>query len=470
MTVDEAAGIMTFTATLNQNVAGGFTLDVSTVTGGINGDATGGGTDFTNITNQQLTFTGTAGETQTFKVNINDDSIDESDEFFKVQMSNISNALVDITDDATGTITDDDTAPTTSNSVVVTNEDTTYVFEAGDFPFADADVGDSLNSVTITTLEDDGSLEFFDGTNWVAVNVSQTITKVDIDAGNLRFVPDADENDLTSAPHTRYTTFGFVVSDGTNTSSPATMTVNVNPVNDEPAGTDQTITTTEDVAYSFTPADFGFSDVEGDLFNEVVIEPLVGGSIGTLTFNGTEVTTTTTIAFADIGQLVYTPAQDEYGTGVASFDFQVVDDGGTANGGIDTDQSPNMITFDVTSQNDNFVDDDETLTVNEDSTLTGNVLTGTSSPDGPVSVTEFVVDGTTYSAGSTATISGIGTLTIDPNGSFTFIPEPNYNGPVPTATYTMTDGSGANETSTLSIDVRPKNDNFVDDDEALTVN
>ena len=73
-------------------------------------------------------------------------------------------------------------------------------------------------------------------------------------------------------------------------------------------------------------------------------------------------------------------------------------------------------------------------------------------------MTEFVVDGTTYSAGSTATISDIGTLTIDPNGSFTFIPEPNYNGPVPTATYTMTDGSGANETSTLSISVTLEND------------
>ena len=38
------------------------------------------------------------------------------------------------------------------------------------------------------------------------------------------------------------------------------MTVNVTSVNDAPAGTNKTITTLEDTAYTFTAADFGFSD------------------------------------------------------------------------------------------------------------------------------------------------------------------------------------------------------------------
>ncbi len=36
------------------------------------------------------------------------------------------------------------------------------------------------------------------------------------------------------------------------------------------------------------------------------------------------------------GNLVFTPAASTHGAGYASFTFQVQDDGGTANGGVDT--------------------------------------------------------------------------------------------------------------------------------------
>ena len=39
-----------------------------------------------------------------------------------------------------------------------------------------------------------------------------------------------------------------------------TMTVNVTAVNDAPAGTNNTVTTLEDTPYTFTAADFGFTD------------------------------------------------------------------------------------------------------------------------------------------------------------------------------------------------------------------
>ena len=46
-------------------------------------------------------------------------------------------------------------------------------------------------------------------------------------------------------------------------------------------------------------------------------------------------------AAADItgGKLVFTPAANANGAGYASFTFQVQDDGGTANGGVDLDPS-----------------------------------------------------------------------------------------------------------------------------------
>ena len=60
-------------------------------------------------------------------------------------------------------------------------------------------------------------------------------------------------------------------------------------------------------------------------------------------------------------------------------------------------------------------------------------------------VTQFVIGGTPYpivsGADNTATIAGVGDVTIASDGSLTFVPVLNYNGIVPTITYTLTDGA-----------------------------
>ena len=50
----------------------------------------------------------------------------------------------------------------------------------------------------------------------------------------------------------------------------------------------------------------------------------------------------------DAGKLTYTPVADANGAAYTNFTFQVRDDGGTANGGVDLDQSANTLTIDVT--------------------------------------------------------------------------------------------------------------------------
>ena len=81
----------------------------------------------------------------------------------------------------------------------------------------------------ITTLENNGDLEWFNGSSWVDVTLNQVISAADIGAGRLRFVPDPDENG------SNYATVGFMVSDGTSFSASAyTLTVNVTAVNDGP--------------------------------------------------------------------------------------------------------------------------------------------------------------------------------------------------------------------------------------------
>jgi hypothetical protein len=52
------------------------------------------------------------------------------------------------------------------------------------------------------------------------------------------------------------------------------------------------------------------------------------------------------------GVFVYEPAANANGANYSSFTFQVRDNGGTANGGQNTDGTPNTITFDVTAVND----------------------------------------------------------------------------------------------------------------------
>ncbi|NYG34495.1 type I secretion C-terminal target domain-containing protein [Sphaerotilus montanus] len=94
----------------------------------------------------------------------------------------------------------------------------------------------------------------------------------------------------------------------------------------------------------------------------------------------------------------------------------------------------------------------------EDTPITGSVLTNDTDANGdPLTVTGFSVGGTPYVPGTTATIPGVGTITIAPTGVYTFNPLPNYDGPVPVITYTVTDGANP-VNGTLTLTINPVND------------
>ncbi|HEY8604778.1 Ig-like domain-containing protein, partial [Tsuneonella suprasediminis] len=118
-------------------------------------------------------------------------------------------------------------------------------------------------------------------------------------------------------------------------------------------------------------------------------------------------------------------------------------------------------TFNWTVTNPEPVATDDSATTNEDTPVSGNVLTNDSDPDGDtLSVTSFTVAGdpATHTAGDTVTIAGVGTITIGSNGDYTFTPDANWNGTVPTITYTVSDGEGGSDTADLDITVDPVND------------
>ncbi|MEK6151612.1 Calx-beta domain-containing protein [Flavobacteriaceae bacterium 3-367] len=124
VTVDEAAGTATFTAThTGANASGPFTVNYQTV----NGTATAG-SDYTAIGSGTLNFNGTSGDTDQITVTITDDSTIESTETFTIQLTGTSDGSVVITDTATGSITDNDsliiTDGTTTNTCSSTFFDT----------------------------------------------------------------------------------------------------------------------------------------------------------------------------------------------------------------------------------------------------------------------------------------------------------------------------------------------------------
>ena len=192
----------------------------------------GTATEISDYTIGSTSLTLTAGATSvTTTVTAVQDTIDEPDETVIVTASNGSTAI----GSATVTITDDDAPgtivanapPTSSPSEVDVTEDMVYTFAAADFSFSDTDTGDTLSSVKVETLPALGSLTL----SGAAVSAMDTVTKAQLDNGELKYTPAADGygND--------YATFLFRVNDGTADSAIRyPMDIDVMNVNDPPTG------------------------------------------------------------------------------------------------------------------------------------------------------------------------------------------------------------------------------------------
>ncbi|MCE9850327.1 retention module-containing protein, partial [Aeromonas allosaccharophila] len=107
---------------------------------------------------------------------------------------------------------------------------------------------------------------------------------------------------------------------------------------------------------------------------------------------------------------------------------------------------------------ENQLDDlGEAVVTLEDTQVSGNLLENSTNPDGPADASIVSYDwgiNIGVPAGVAATITGVGTLIINPDGSYTFTPAPNYDGAVPPVNYQVTDGQDT-VTSTLVISITP---------------
>ncbi|XZE35110.1 tandem-95 repeat protein [Pirellulaceae bacterium SH501] len=250
-------------------------------------------------------------------------------------------------------------------------------------------------------------------------------------------------------------TDGFVyrVSDGIAQSAVQAVVINVTAVNDKPvispALSNQTVG--EDAGPQTVP---GFLNFTPGPANE-------SGQTATLQSVTTSATPNDLFAVAPAisgGTLTYTPAAGKSGS--ATVTVVIKDNGGTADGGEDTTTVTFNIT--VTAAPDAPVANDDTYTMTEGGSLNA---TGAPNPNGVLSndtdqdgdtLTVSEVNGSSGNVGNEITLSSGAKLTVNSNGTFTYLPLVNWNG-TDSFTYKATDGGLFSNLATVFINVTAVN-------------
>jgi hypothetical protein len=238
----------------------------------------------------------------------------------------------------------------------------------------------------------------------------------------LTYQPDADY--CNDPPGTTPDTFTYTL----NTGSIGTVEVLVTCVNDAPAGTDKAVTTGEDTDYVFTTADFGFTDPNDSPANSLLAVTITTlPDKGTLKLSNVAVTMGQSIAVADItgGNLTFTPAAGANGVPYTSFTFQVQDDGGTANSGVDLDATPNTITMNVSDVNDPPAPSGGPFSLAENSAVGTVVGTVAANDPDPGQTHTFAI--TAGNTGGAFAINNSGVITVANQAALDFETTPTFS-------------------------------------------
>ncbi|WCP68436.1 VCBS domain-containing protein [Vibrio tubiashii] len=181
------------------------------------------------------------------------------------------------------------------------------------------------------------------------------------------------------------------------------------------------------ITFSFDELLANDTDIDGDDLS------IIEGSITSAT-NGT--------LTVDYVAKTITFKPDENYNGEATFKYKVTD----GNGGEDDA----TVTLNITPVNDDpvFVDD-------KDKPLGDDVTISTSTKEdasvsGKVKATDVDGDSLTYTASNPQN----GSVTVKPDGSWTYTPKPEYDGP-DSFVITVSDGNGGTDTITVNVDVLP---------------
>ncbi|HDF8081504.1 TPA: tandem-95 repeat protein [Vibrio parahaemolyticus] len=233
-------------------------------------------------------------------------------------------------------------------------------------------------------------------------------TLVDNGDGTWTFTPQIDDDTEVS--------FTFDIIDDEDLVVSGSANLDILPINDAPNAENDVITTEEDTAVTIDVL-VNDSDVEGDVLSiQSASVPSEQGSVDIVD-----------------GKLVFTPAENFNGEATITY---IVTDGDL------TDEA--NVTVTVTPVNDSPVAVDDTISTQEDTVVTINVLPNDSD-----------VDGDKLSIESASVPKEQGTVEVV-NGKLVFTPAENFNGDAE-ITYTVTDGQLTDEAK-VTVTVNPAND------------
>ena len=478
--VNEASATATFTVTLSN----ASNLPVTVKYSSVNGTAEAG-FDYDAVLG---TLTFAPGElTKTISVPLHNDTVYEGAETFQMVLTDPTNARVTlagagvdttkdntgigtIMDDGTGTVppgvTPDNDTPSASINDVVVNEG------AGTATFTVTLSNAATMPVTVAYATADGTATA--GLDYTAV------------ASTLTFAPGQTSRTFT-VPILNDTVYEGSETFTVNLSAPTNATIadgsGLGTIKDDGTGTVPPGVTPDNDTPRLT------------IDSPTVVENIASGhAVFTLTLSNPS-TTATTVALALTDGSAKGLGVDYGSTG--SSNLQVSTDGGTT--WLDATTAtfaPNTTTLLVRTplNNDKAIEPSEAFTLTatttagatlsptstgtatisdddvapvatpdtgttlEDTPITGSVLANDTDANGDaLTVTSFSVGGTPYVPGATATIAGVGTITIAANGVYTFTPALNYDGAVPVIGYTVTDSANPVQ-GTLTLAITPVND------------
>ncbi len=286
-----------------------------------------------------------------------------------------------------------------------------------------------------------------------AIDVTGTTGSVTLNtiAGTLTYAT-GNSFDYLAVGETATDTFDYTVVDGLGGAASATVTVTITGVNDTPVGSADSVAVNENVTTANLHALLLANDTDADTSDTLDILSIdTTGTNGTVTFDGA----------AD--SLTYEAANYDYlSVGVTTTDSFVytVSDG---NGGT----SNVTVTMTVTGVNDAPIAQDDAITTDEDTPISGNVFAdNTNGADSDVDTADtMVVSAVTGgvvgaaiagSAGGLFTINADGTFDFDPNGDFETLSDAGSQ--ATSITYTISDGNGGTDTATATVTVAGIND------------
>jgi VCBS repeat-containing protein len=247
-----------------------------------------------------------------------------------------------------------------------------------------------------------------DGNPLTITNLTAANGSIVNNSGTYTFTPTANYNGAVKLTYT--------VADGNGGVTAATNSFNLAPVNDAPTGQTKAVTLLEDSSYTFTAADFGFSDpvdTPANNFDRVKITTIPAA--GTLKLGNTAVIAGDVITVANIPQLTFSPVANANGIGYATLSFQVQDDGGKTNGGVDLDPTSKLLSLNVIPVNDLAVIDGIALaSVTEDATNPNLTATG------KLNITDIDTGEAKFSTVVSSIATNLGILSIDETGNYNY--------------------------------------------------